>query len=158
MVFQTEAGYVERLFQGVLGTTQLGRGAKFYRCAFQVNPSHYAGTFRGLDPHSVAIPWTASNRWGRTVTASRQDPTLVLGNLMVPNDHWRRAAARTTRHPLGRPVHSVHRLLGLMRVTARATYVARPRRGAGREGSPTLLILPQTDTQLSSYFLGYYEA
>jgi len=25
------------------------RGAKFYRCAFQVNPAHYAGTFRGSD-------------------------------------------------------------------------------------------------------------
>lgn len=25
------------------------RGAKFYRCAFQVNPAHYAGTFRGDD-------------------------------------------------------------------------------------------------------------
>lgn len=25
------------------------RGAKFYRCAFQVNPAHYAGTFRGND-------------------------------------------------------------------------------------------------------------
>lgn len=26
-----------------------GRGAKFYRCAFQVNPAHYPGTFRGED-------------------------------------------------------------------------------------------------------------
>ena len=28
---------------------QLPGGAKFYRCAFQVNPAHYAGTFRGTD-------------------------------------------------------------------------------------------------------------
>ena len=25
------------------------RGAKFYRCAFQVNPAHYSGSFRGTD-------------------------------------------------------------------------------------------------------------
>ena len=28
---------------------QKARGAKFYRCAFQVNPAHYAKTFRGDD-------------------------------------------------------------------------------------------------------------
>ena len=30
-------------------TASQSAGAKFYRCAFQVNPSHYAGTFRGTD-------------------------------------------------------------------------------------------------------------
>lgn len=31
----------------LLGARSLRRGAKFYRCAFQVNPAHYAQTFRG---------------------------------------------------------------------------------------------------------------
>lgn len=96
-----------------------------------------------LDRHTVAIPWTTSDKWGRTVLASEQDPTLVLGNLVVPNDHWQRAATRTTRDPLGRPVHSVQRLLGLMRVIAQATYIAKPRRSFAWEGSPTLLVLPE---------------
>ena len=30
------------------------RGAKFYRCAFQVNAAHYAKTFRGDDRASEA--------------------------------------------------------------------------------------------------------
>ena len=31
---------------------KLPRGARFYRCALQVNPHHYAGTYQG-QPHSM---------------------------------------------------------------------------------------------------------
>ena len=45
----------------IAGTRQLSSGAHFLKCALQVNPHHYASTFRGQevdgDPekHAVAI-------------------------------------------------------------------------------------------------------
>ena len=37
------------MVESTTDTSKMPGGAKFYRCAFQVNPAHYAGTFRGSD-------------------------------------------------------------------------------------------------------------
>lgn len=129
---ESEGGFSEDVFDRLLAVVNALRGTRYFDPVGQV-----------LDPHTVAVPWTASDQRGRSVLSADQDPHLVLGNLVVPNEHWKRAAERTTRFPRGRPVQTVKRLLGLMRVIARATHVAKPRRGAGRAGPPTLLVLPE---------------
>ncbi len=127
-----QGGFSGDVFDRLLDVVNALRGTRYRDPVGQV-----------LDPHTVAVPWTASDRWGRRVVASDQDPTLVLGNLVVPNEHLHRAAERTVGFPRGRPIHTVQRLLGLMRIIARATYVAMPRRSAGKGGPPTLLVLPE---------------
>ncbi|MCA9631381.1 MAG: hypothetical protein KC766_27170, partial [Myxococcales bacterium] len=129
---ESEGGFSADVFDRLLAVVNALRGTRYYDSVGRV-----------LDPHTLAIPWTVSDRWGRTVVASDQNPSLVLGNLVVPDEHWRLAAERTARFPRGRPVHTVQRLLGLMRVIARATHVAKPRRGSGQGGTPTLLVLPE---------------
>lgn len=129
---ESKGGFSEDVFVRLLSIVNALRGTQYYDPVGQV-----------LDPHTVAVHWTVSDKWGRTVVAADQDPHLVLGNLVVPDEHWLRAAERTTLAPRGRPVHTVDRLLGLMRVITRASQVAKPRRGTGRGGPPTLLVLPE---------------
>ncbi len=89
-----------------------------------------------LDPQTIELPWLSEDKDGGLDVASDQDPVLVLGNLVVPHDSFT-AAVR------GQPVHDLPRLRGLNTVVERAMSVSRARPSAGKQGPPTLLVLPE---------------
>ena len=129
---ETAEGFAAEVFEQLLAVVNAIRG------------THYQDPIGSAkDRHTVTLPWTVTDDLGRTSLADERDPTLVLGNLVVADEHWERASRRTLAHPHGRPVHSLPRLLGLVRILTRATFAAKPRRGSGRTGAPTLLVLPE---------------
>jgi len=42
----------------IADAVRLGSGARFMRCALQVNPSHYRGTFQGEEDDGSATDYT----------------------------------------------------------------------------------------------------
>jgi len=71
------------------------------------------------------------------------NPRVILGNLTVREDWWKRAATRVKGSRVGDPVHSLERLRGVATVLARAYSVAgRPAEGFTTSG-PAILVLPE---------------
>jgi hypothetical protein len=127
---EAEEGFPPDIFDRLLGVVNAIRGTRYSDPVGKVQ-----------DPHTVQLPWIPPD--DDADSAGDDDPTLVLGNLVVQNRHFERAAQRTPGHPTGRPVHSLERLLGLVRVIEQTRGVANRGRVERRSVSPTLLVLPE---------------
>lgn len=128
---ESDSGFEPGVFKELLAVVNAIRGTRYQDPVGQV-----------VDKHTVFIPWTGKPDNDRDELTAPKDPVLVLGNLVVPEEHWLEATKRAALSPQGRPVLTVKRLLGLNRVLGRAAYVAR-RRDEHGSLRPTMLILPE---------------